>query len=179
MNMYKLIKYFMIYLIFMSLCVLIIGLYETTRNEMFDIVENQGILNASNTPTDIYDDYLDFKTQELYTNSPYIKFLNYLGMIMLFFIYRVAWKEGQRSFKFDLNDIFISYGIVLVFLLYFFLIIINYLINIFVNQLLIVLFNDIYLNVYMYSVFVENIVFFILVGYFITWLSNQIKYFEP
>lgn len=178
MNFLEIAKMFLWYLILFSLVIFLIGINETVRNEGFTIVESN-ILIQNETPAEIWQDYQDVKGTYIFTNTPFINLANFLGYSILFLIFIFCWRKGRNSPPFELNNILTSFSLLFVLVVYLFNLIAEYIINIFRDQLILVLYADIYNSIYMYKILVENFIYFIIFGYFISWLGNKIKNFEP
>lgn len=171
---------FIAFLVISSVGVLLIGLYETARLEGTQIIENNNIMssNASITPPVIYADYLSYKSNYMFTNAPAISFMNFLMYTMIFYLFYYSWNKGRSSPPFALSAVFTSYSLLLILGIYIFSVVIEYLINIFVDQLIIVLYSEIYSGIYMYALFIDNYIYLMLGAYFLSWFANQLKYFD-
>ena len=169
---------FIIYLLVMSILVFLIGTYEVVRNEfMFDLVEDN-LLTVSHTPNDLLNNYYDFKNSQLYNNDWLITFVNWIGLIGLFYIFVDAIREGFKTRPYMLKEIFLKYNLMLILFIYIVLIIFNYLKDLFINDLIILLFNDIYESIYIFRIFIEYFIWLFILAVFLTWFSNQIKHFD-
>lgn len=178
MNFNKLIGGALTFLIIFSLMIFLIGLNETMRETiLFPIVEDN-LINASNTPTNIYNDYLEFKTTYVFSNSPFITFANFTGLIIIFLFFMYAWNLGSKSPPMRITELFAGYNMLMILLIYFVGIIADYLIDVLVNQFVKVLWLGIYNSVYIYKLFVEWFIFLILIAFFISFISNYIKYYD-
>lgn len=177
MNFTKLFSLSFAFLIFSSMCVFLIGINETIRNEGFTIVE-QSLINVSNTETAIYNDYLEFKNLYVFTNEPFIDFMNYVMYAMLFYLLVIAWNLGRNSPPFPLSSIMTSFNIFFILALYLFILFFDYITGVFVDQLILVLWSDIFQSLYMYDLYITFYIPIIIFIYFISWISNQIKYFD-
>lgn len=195
MSSTKILFQFIGFFVVFALCIFIAGLGETTRLEAFTITEmiwgNYSKVCADPTipvsqcqnfvpdeESNSYQDYVEFKEQYLFTNTPFILILNFLGLFgILYFVY-ISWNEGYNSPPLSLNEIFRLYSILLVIIFYLIGILFNYLKDIFVDQLIIVLFEDIYSQVYMFQLLQEHFFTFILLGFLLLWLGNQIRFFD-
>ena len=68
MKIQKITSRALLFLTVFSLLIFIAGIYETTRNEfMFPLGEK--FVNITETPTEIYNDYLEFKNSYVFSNS--------------------------------------------------------------------------------------------------------------
>lgn len=177
MSQTNIIYSYLAFLVLMSLLVFFAGLNETIRIESFTIGEDL-LLNVTNTSSQTWTDYETFSTSYVYTNEPYITFVNFVGLLGFLYLAFYSWKLGREMPKMDLTEIF-QYNILFFMLVLYILgIVFDYLINIFVDQLLIVLFSEIYYSIYTYFILVEWFLGFILFSYVLYWFSNQLKYFD-
>lgn len=177
MKFLSILQLFLVYTTMFSLGIFLIGLNETIRNETFNIV-NTSLINVNNTPTEIFADYEEFKSTYIFTNQPFIDLMNFMGYVLFFFLGYKAWIMGRRSPPFKLNNVLISYSILLILGLYLITIIFEYLVDVFVNQLILLLFADIYNEIYMYKILISYFIPLLLFAYFLSWISNYIKYFD-
>lgn len=177
MNTSKLLFNWLGLVIIFSLCLFLVGLGETIRYESFTLVEGN-ILNQSEMPVDIWNDYIEFKSTYIFTNEPFILFLNFIGLCFILYLFYQAWAFGRNNPPLQLTEIFTSFAIFFILIFYVFLSIFNYIVDLFVNQIIVQLFNDIYQNVYVYSLLIDYFGMFVLISYFILWLSNEIRYFD-
>lgn len=191
----KILFQFLGFFIIFSLCIFLAGISETTRLESFTISEmiwgNYSQVCADptipvsqcqdfipNLESNSYANFIEFREQYLFTNSPFVILLNFVGLLgILYFIYS-AWNEGFNSSPLNLNEIFRLYSILLLIIFYLIAILFNYLKDIFVNQLIIELFEDIYSQVYIFQILQQHFLTFILIGFLLMWLSNQIRHFD-
>lgn len=197
MKVFKVSTNFLYVFVISLLLIFSAGLYETIRIQSFDIVEDnvwgdykydcenplQTItectqLNLSST-SNAYLEYEEFISQSIFTNEPMISIINFgilLGLLgWLVSIIRIVRDEDEYM---SFTEVFSSFQIFLIFCMYLFLLIIDWLQNIFVDQLIIVLFNDIYSNIYMFIILSNNAPFILMFGYFVLWASNEIKHFD-
>lgn len=165
--------FFMIY----SLSVFFVGLMETTRNESFTMGELL-LLNATNESSDIWADYLEFKGGYIFTNEPMVQILNFFGMSGLLYLIFYSWNMGRKSTPLTLSQVFTQFTLVLILIVYILGVVFEYLIDIFVNQLIVVLFFEIYSELYMFKLLNDWFFGFILFCLFVAWLGNQLKYFD-
>lgn len=166
-------RYLALYLI-LALLVFLVGLNETIRNESFTIAEeniaNQTTLNES------WDDYQAFKASYVFTNEPFILLANFFGGVGILYMLFFSWRLGRDSEPLELNMIFSSFNVLLIFLIYLSTIIFNYLKGIFVDQLIIILYENIYTSIYVFRLLNEWFIFFLLVSYVLCWIANELKY---
>ena len=163
--MKNILRNFLVFFIIFSILIFLVGVFETTRNEfLFKIVEDN-FLNAENTPSVILNEYYDFRNNYIFTNSVFVDILNYAGMGVLFMIFVWAWRSGYNSRPHKISEVFMSYSVLLTLMLYILFAVFDYLKDLFVNQLIIVLFNDIYNSVFIYKIFVEWFVWLVLLAY--------------
>jgi len=169
---------FIVYLIAMSILIFLIGTFEVVRNDyMFTIVEDN-LINAGHTPPVLLNNYYDFKNSQLFNNSWLITFLNWIGIIALFYIFVDAFRSGYKSSPMLLKEIFLKYNLMLMLFVYVVLIVFNYLTDLFINDLIVLLFNDIYESIYIFRIFNEFFIWLFLFAIFLNWFANQIKHFE-
>jgi hypothetical protein len=171
------------------------GVFETVRLESFDIVDNNIWGNYSyecenpltpnydcevftNTTTTPFNDYEEFKSSYVFTNEPAIYFLNFLGLIGLAMIVFYSFKSGYNSAPFSLTDIFTKFNILLILLVYVINLIFDYIKDIFVDQLIMVLFIEIYSAIYMYQILTAWFMALVLFCYVLYWLANELRYFN-
>jgi len=169
-------KYLLFFFIF-SLAVFLSGVGETSRVQLMNTAESD-LINQTNMSTDVWSDYQEFKNSYIFTNQPMIDILNFLGYIGFLYLAYYSWAFGRNNPPMSLSDIMTNYNVLIILIIYIAGIIFSYLSNIFVNQLIIVLFNSIYNSVYMYRLLIDFFIGFILFSYFLAWFSNQIKYFD-
>ena len=163
--------------IMMSLLVFFGGLAETLRLESFTIGDN-ALLSVTNTSSQPWADYTAFKSSYVYTNAPFITFLNFICSVGLLSIVFYSWRLGRMSPQMELNEIFTSSILLFMLVLYIIGIVFDYVKDIFVDQLIIVLFSEIYAGVFTFSLLTNWFFGFILFSYLLVWFSNQIKYFD-
>ena len=169
---------FIVFLIAMSLLVFVVGTFETIRNQyIFSIVEDN-LINAGDTPTEIYDDYLTFKNNLLFTNSYFVTFINWIGILFLFYIFVDSAREGYKSPPYLLKEVFLKFNLMLILFIYIVIIIFNYLSDLFINDLIVILFNDIYESVYIFKIFYEYFIWLFLFAIILNWFFNQMKHFD-
>lgn len=196
MNSTKILIMFLGFYTLFALLIFTAGVGETIRLESFSIVDNNvwgnysyECINKSQTTsgctafntselTSAFEDYEEFKSQYIFTNTPFIQLINFFGLIgILYFVY-LAFMEGWEYREASVGEIFRGNHILLIFLLYLGSIVFNYLQSVFVNQLIVVLFQDIYSSIYMFQLMTNYFFFFILFGFFIIWLANQIRHID-
>jgi len=169
---------FILFFVIFSILIFLVGVFETTRNQfLFSIVEDN-FLNSANTPTVILNQYYDFRNNYIFTNSVFVDMLNYAGMLVLFLIFIYAWRSGYNAKPYKLSEVFLSYSMFLTLLLYILFAVFEYLKDLLVNQLIIILFNDIYNAVFIYKIFIEWFVGLVLLAYALSFLANQIRHFN-
>lgn len=169
---------YLVLITILSLMVFVAGLFETTRIESFNIVEGNILNESSLNNTAVWTDYEEFKTTYIFTNTPAINFINFAGGLGLLYLIWYSWSMGRNSKPLELSEIFTSQILLLLLTVYLGSVIFDYIINIFLDQLIIVLFNEIYTSVYMYNLIIDWFIGFILFSYVLAWLSNQLKYFN-
>lgn len=197
MKVFKVSVNFMYVFLISLLLVFTAGLYETIRIQSFEIVEDnvwgnytyncdnplQPISECTNFNTssksNAYLSYEEFVSQSVFTNEPMISIINYGILIGLFYwlvsiIRMVRNSNDYMSF----TEVFTGFQIFMIFSMYFFILIIDWLKNILIDQLIMILFNDIYSNIYMIIILENKAPFFLLFGYFVLWASNEIKNFN-
>jgi hypothetical protein len=153
------------------------GVMETARLESIDIIETN-ILKINETPADVWDDYEEFKSNYVFTNEPAIYFLNFMGLVGFLYLTHYSWSLGRKSEEMTIEEIAIKFNIFLIIILYIVGVIFNYLVNIFVDQLLIILFNEIYSQIYMFQLLINFFTGFIIFSYLVAWLGNQYTHFD-
>ena len=178
MKLNTILYYFLYLLLFMSVAILIIGTFETMRIEFFFPIVEDNLLIAGQTPAHIYNEYLNTKGLYIFTNEPFIDIMNFVGLIGIFGIFFFAWRMGRKSLPFKLNEILNTYSLLFILFFYFVIVIFNYIVDIFVSQLIQLLFNDILIAIYMYAILVDYFPFLVLGAIFVSYMSNQIKYFD-
>lgn len=178
MNVLKITFGYITLILVLSLMVFLAGLGETARIESVNIVEGNIMNESSLNNTAVWDDYQEFKATYVFSNEPMINLVNFFGSIGLLALVWLGWKEGRDNPPLQINEIFTKQILLLILVLYLGGVIFDYIVNIFVDQLLIVLFNEIYSSIYMYNLIVDWFLGMILFTYFLSWLSNQIKYFN-
>ncbi len=166
-------RYLALYL-FLCLGVFLVGLNETIRNESISIAEDN-FVNATSL-NESYDEYLEFKSQYVFTNSPFITFMNFIGMIGILYMIRYSWILGRDSPPAEITEVFSSFNVLLIFMVYIIGIIFNYIKSILVDQLIVVLFLDIYSAIYVFRLLNEWFLLFLLVSYMLCWIANEIRY---
>lgn len=171
-------KNFIYFFIGFSVLIMITGMFETTRNQYIFSIMEDNFLNAGEVPAHTLTEYYNFRDNYVFTNGPFIDFLNYIGMLCLFYIFYGAWRDGWNAKKQSLGSLFISYTLLFILILYFLIIIMNYLSNIFVNQIIISLFNDIYSELYIFKLFVEYFIPLFCLAALFYYLSNQLSNFS-
>jgi len=176
--MRKIFANFLYFLVIFSILIFIVGIFETIRNDfMFDIISDN-FINAETMPTHTLNGYLDFKNSYIFTNNVFLVLLNLMGLLGLFYIFVDSWRRGWKAEKSRLRSIFISYGLLFILLTYFFIMLFNYLANIFINQLIIILFEDIYNSLYVFKLFIEHFIFLYMFAILCYYLSNQLANFS-
>ena len=167
---------FIVYLIAMCLFIFLIGTFEVIRSDfMFSIIEDN-FINAEKTPSHLLNNYYDFKNNQLFTNTYLIDFVNWVGIVALFYIFADAIRSGWRSHPLLLKEVFLRYNLLLILFVYIVLIVFNYLTDLFINDLIIVLFNDIYEAIFIFRVFYEYFIWLFLFAVILNWFANQIKF---
>ncbi len=165
-------------LIIMSLAIFLVGTFEIMRNDyMFTIVEDN-FMNENATTNTSLANYNTLKADFIFTNEPFILLLNYGQFIALVMLFSYSAYEGFNSRPMNLKDTMINYSLVLILVFYLLIILFNYLANIFVDQLLVVLFNDILSEVYMFNLFINYFIGIFLIAVLINFIANQIRYFK-
>ena len=177
MNSSKIIWYFLTFFLIYSVSIFFVGLIETTRNESIGIGDTL-LLNVTNTSSNAWVSYEEFKSSYVFTNEPLIYVLNFMGMSGLLYLIFFSWNMGRKSIPLTISEVFTQYSIVLILLLYILSAIFNYLYDIFVNQLILILFIEIYSELFVYQLLSDWFFGFLLFALFISWLGNQLKYFD-
>jgi hypothetical protein len=177
MNAQKIVWLYVGFFVIFALSVFTAGIIETTRLESFNIGETL-LLNVTNESSNVWADYEEFKSGYIFTNDPIVQVLNFFGMSGLLYLIFYSWNMGRRETPLSLHEIFTQYTLVLILIIYILGVIFEYLVDIFVNQLIVVLFNEIYSEVFMFKLLNEWFFGFILFCLFISWLANQLKYFD-
>lgn len=193
MGMSKLFLMFVGFFLIFSMGIFFAGVNETIRIESFSIVDNSIWGNYSyvcenptestssctlftNTTTNAYNDYEEFKTSYVFTNEPAILFLNFFGLVGLLFLLGYSFQMGWNSAPFTLTDIFTKFNVLLILSVYLINLIFQYIQNIFVDQLIMILFLEIYSAIYMYQLVSTWFMAFVLVSYVLFWLANELRY---
>jgi hypothetical protein len=193
MEMSKPFLMFVGFFLIFSIAIFFAGVNETIRIESFSIVDNNLWGNYSyvcenplqttsactlftNTTTNAYNDYEEFKTSYVFTNEPAILFLNFFGLVGLLGLLGFSFYMGWNSAPFTLTDIFTKFNVLLILSVYLINLIFQYIQNIFVDQLIIVLFLEIYSAIYMYQIVTTWFMAFVLVSYVLYWLANELRY---
>lgn len=177
MNPSKIIWLFVGFFVIYAMSVFFVGLIETTRLESFTIGDEL-ILNVTNESSEVWTDYETFKAGYVFTNDPMIKLLNFFGMSGLLYLIFYSWNMGRKTYPLSISEVFTQYTIVIILMLYILGIVFEYLLDVFVNQLIVVLFIEIYEELYMFKLLNDWFFGFILFCLFISWLGNQLKYFD-
>lgn len=168
-------KRLLTFFIVFSTIIIIIGTFETVKNQyMFGIVEDN-LLNSETTTTAILDDYYDFRNNYIFTNNFFLDFLNWVGVVALFYIFVAAFKDGWQQGYTKLNNIFLSYGFLMIMLIYIAIIVINYLKDILINQIVVVLFSDVYNAFHPFVFFIDNFIWILIACYCLSWFATTIR----
>jgi len=114
----------------------------------------------------------------VFTNEPAILFLNFFGLLGLASLVLYSFKWGYNSEPFSLTDIFTKFNILLILIVYIINLIFEYIKNIFVDQLIVVLFIEIYSAIYMYQILTSWFMALILFCYVLYWFANELRYFN-
>jgi len=162
----------------LSMIVFIAGLSETIRNESISIVEDNFFNETSVNNTAIWDDYEAFKGSYVYTNAPLIAIVNFASLLGIFLLLAYAWRMGKDSPPVELNQIFTQFTLIILFMFYIVGIVFQYLADIFVEQLLKVLFIEIYTQAIVFRFLGEWFFGVIMFALFLCWFANQLKYFN-
>ena len=195
MNLSKIFLWFIGFYLIFSLAIFLAGVNETMRIESFSLVDNNIWGNYSyecedplkstsdckiftNTTTTPYNDYEEFKNNYVFTNEPAILFLNFFGLLGLASLVLYSFKWGYNSEPFSLTDIFTKFNILLILIVYIINLIFEYIKNIFVDQLIVVLFIEIYSAIYMYQILTSWFMALILFCYVLYWFANELRYFN-
>jgi len=165
------------FLVGFSFLIFMIGLYETVREDiMFPIGDE--LVNPGNTPPEIYADYLESKNSYVFTNQPLTYLANFVGLLLTFWLMVYSWKVGYNSPLMNISQVFGFYNMMLILVLYFGIIISQYIIDVLITQFIKLLWSEIYTNVYMYQLFVEWFVYLLLLAYLFSFLANYIRHFD-
>ena len=197
MNYNKIIfQLIMIYLISAS-GIFVIGIFETLKLETFDIVESEifgdysyvctnpqtPIYQCENIDTETYSDaystYLEIRNDDIMGNIYLIIVLNgaiFLGLI--YWLYSIIKLTKETVRPISIVEILVSYSNLMIILIYILMIVFEYLKDVFVNQLILVLFQDIYSSVYMFQIIDNYFIWLILAGYFVFWVANEFRHLE-
>ena len=162
----------------MAVAIFIIGLFETMRIEFFFPIAETNFMNPTELTPELYANYLEFKNTYIFTNQPFIAIMNFFGLVGLLGIMVKAWMMGRRSLPFKINNVLNTYSMVFILGFYLVISVMEYLIDVFLNQILALLFNDIVTNIYMFGIIIDYFSFLILVALLLSFLSNQVKYFD-
>ena len=193
MEISKIFLMFVGFFLIFSIAIFFAGVNETLRIESFSIVDNNLWGNYSyvcedplestsactlftNTTTNAYNDYEEFKTSYVFTNEPAILFLNFFGLVGLMLLLGYSFQMGWNSAPFTLTDIFTKFNVLLILSVYLINLIFQYIQNIFVDKLIIILFLEIYSAIYMYQLVSNWFMAFVLVSYVLFWLANELRY---
>jgi len=169
---------FLVFLIVISGSIFVVGTFEVTRNQfMYDIVENN-VMMENSTPGEIYNQYLAFKDNDLFKNTYFVLVLNFFGILGLFYIFYDAAKEGWSSRPLNFNQVFINYGLLWILVFYILLILFNYFKDLFVNQVLVLLFNDLLNDVFIFNFFINYFIGLFFIAVLIGFFANQIRHFK-
>lgn len=169
---------FLLYLLIMSGLIFLTGVFEVSRNEyMFEIVENN-VLIQNSTPTEIYNTYLNIKSDNLFNNTYFVYVLNFFGFLGVFYLIYDAFKSGWESKPLSFSEIFFNYGLLLILLFYLLLILFNYFKDVFVNQILIILFNDLLNEIFIFNFFTTYFIGLFLIAILLKFFANQIRHFK-
>ena len=82
----------------------------------------------------------------------------------------------MNSPPFTLVDIFTKFNVLLILLVYILNLIFEYIKSIFVDQLIVVLFLEIYNSIYMFDIVTTWFMFLVLLSYILYWIANELKY---
>ena len=176
--MKKIVMNFILYLTIMSGLIFVIGVFEIVRNDyMFNIVEDS-ILIEADTPTTIYATYETMKADNIFTNTYFIFVLNFIGILGLFYILVEAFKRGWNSKPKNISDVFINYGLLWIILFYILLTVFNYIKDVFVTQILVLLFNDITNEIFIFNFFVTYFIGLFFIAILLNFFANQIRHFR-
>jgi len=187
-------KLFLVYII-AGIGIFVIGFFETLKLTTFDIVEtdifgnysyicsnpSQTISNCESIDTSqystAYSQYLEIKNDTIMDNTYLIIFLNggiFLGLLYwLFSIINLA-KTTTRPI--GIIEILVNYSNLMILFIYIIGIFFTWIKDILVNQLIIILFQDIYSSVYMFQIIDSYFIWLILLGYFLFWVINEIRF---
>lgn len=168
---------FLYLLTFMSVAILIIGIFETMRIDYFFTIGDD-LINPTDTPAEIYADYLEMKNTYIFTNEPFIDLMNFVGLFAIFYIMYAAWKMGRDSLPFKINEVLNTYSLLFILGFYIVIVIFNYMVDVFVNQLIVLLFNDILVAIYMFDLLITYFPFLVLAAAVLSFIANQLKYFS-
>lgn len=195
MNLSKIFLMFIGFYLIFSIGIFFAGLNETIRIESFSIVDNNiwgnyslecenplistsSCENFTNITTTPFNNYEEFKESYVFTNEPAILFLNFFGLVGVLYLLGYSFAGGYNSPPFSLSDIFTKFNVLLILLVYILNIIFDYIKNIFVDQLIIILFEEIYSSVYMFQIVTEWFIGLVLFSYFIYWVGNELRFFN-
>lgn len=182
--MNNILRNFLLLLLAFSTLTMITGLFEAVRNEyLFTTMENNFLNNQTDAmgnvmPQTSLDAYTNLKTNFIYTNQPFIMIINFIGELALLYIFIEAYREGFNSKPLTINEIFITYSLMFILLTYFLIILFNYLANVFINQIILLLFNDIYSQLFIFKIFIDYFLGFFLVAVVLSFIGNQIRHFR-
>lgn len=195
MNLNKIFMMFIGFYLIFTMGLFFAGVNETFRLESFSLVDNnlwgdyayecEDVTKATsncpiftNTTTTSFNDYEEFKTSYVFTNEPAILFLNFFGLFGLAYMVIFSFKFGYNSQPFSLTDIFTKFNILLILLVYIINLIFEYIKDVFVDQLIIILFNEIYSSIYMYQIITNWFMALVLLCYVLYWIANELRYFN-
>lgn len=163
------------FLVLMFSAILLVGIYSMMKVEyMYPISDD--LMNGS--PNETYQEYLALKEDFLMSDDPFIILLNYISFIGLMWLFVDSARTGWNSRLYSLKDTMIKYSVVFILVFYILTIVMNYLINIFVEQILVVLFNDILNQIYAFQLFYNFFIGIFLICVLISFISNQIRYYK-
>lgn len=155
--------------------IFMVGIYGVMKTEyMYPISDD--LMNG--TPNETYQEYLTLKNDFLMSDDPFLILLNYVSFIGLMWLFVDSARTGWNSRFYSLKDTMIQYSVVFILVFYLLVIVMNYFINIFVDQILIVLFNDILAQVYAFQLFYNFFIGIFLICVLISFVANQIRYYK-
>lgn len=169
-------NYITIFLI-ATLVVFIAGVGETVRNSSFALGDEL-LLEVTNTSSEQWAQNTALKQQFVYTNDPLVILINFVSTIGLIYLVYTAISLGRKSNIIQLGEVFTSNLLFFIILFYIGGILFSFIADIFVTQLIQVLFIEIYSASFAYIVLYEWFYAVILFCLVLTFLTNQIKYFN-
>lgn len=169
-------KDMLIYFVTFVLAILLIGVFEITKNEfLFSTVEDN-LINVENVPIHTVETYYDFRNSYTFSNEIFTDVVNFLGSLGIFYLFYRAWLSGWNSPKFSLSNVLISYNLVFIILFYFMIILFDYFTSIFLDQFIFILFIDIYNALYMFEIFIDYSIGIFILGVLISYLGNLTRF---